>query len=99
MEIEEVIEAKEVEDGKNKTLPVHLCLADFSVPPRPSLPPRPTFLLLRRKVFSLWLSARLAVSGANMAVAAILAAPTTRPSGNAANSNFGLPHDLSGVSM
>jgi len=99
MEIEEVIEAKEVEDGKNETLPVHLCLDDFSVPPRPSLPPRPTFLLLRRKVFSLWLAAALAVLGANMAYAPILAAQTSRPSGTAATSTSALSHDLSGVWM
>jgi hypothetical protein len=43
----EVEEIKEVKELKDKTLPIQLCLGNFSVPLLPSLP------LLRRKVLAM----------------------------------------------
>src|SRR5580698_10380492 len=56
---EEEMEIKEVKEGgkaKNKTLPVQLCLGDFSVPLFPALPLPP---LVRRRVLAVRLAGSL----------------------------------------
>ena len=101
----EIEEAKDVEEAKDKTLRVPMCLRNFSVPLLPSLPPHPAYLLLRRRVFAIRLAGALAALVAMLTLTPILSAQTVQSAGTAQApaatpvATPALSRDLSGVWM
>jgi hypothetical protein len=82
-------EVKEVEEAKEKTLPVQFCQDDFSVLQLPLPHLLPLFPPLRRMVHAMQFAAALAFLGAILSFGPILSAQTAPA----------LSHDLSGVWM